>query len=43
MSGAKYKMLSIEYNEEFFGPDDADLKLVEEIFNSYNLKFSITF
>ena len=43
MAGAKYKMLSLEYNEEFFGPDDADLKLAEEIFKLYNLEFSITF
>lgn len=43
MAGAKYKMLSLEYKEEFLQPDDADLKLMEEIFKSYNLKFSITF
>ena len=43
MAGAKYKMLSLEYNEEFFGPNDADLKLAEEIFKLYNLEFSITF
>lgn len=41
MAGAKYKMLGLEYNEEFCQPNSDDLKIADEIFKSYNLNYSV--
>lgn len=43
MAGAKYKMMGLEYNEEFSQPDSEDLKLADEIFKLYNLNYSVSF
>ncbi len=43
MAGAKYKMMGLEYKWDFMQPDDKDLKLTDDIFKSYNLKYSVSF
>lgn len=42
MAGAKYKMLGYEYDFDFLPPDDNDLKMVDEVFKSYNLKYCVS-
>ena len=42
MAGAKYKMLGLEYNENFSQPSNDDLRLTEKIFSSYGLKYSFS-
>ena len=42
MAGAKYKMVGMEYKEEFEQPNEEDLAAATEIFEKYKISYSVS-